>query len=202
MIPTTALLLALCSAAMVGACTDSSEDTRPEAVSPETSGSHSPDDRDASTPAPSVMSTSVDDLVAAGQAARALLPGSVVVDLDHELPGDYWEVELFEPGASAHQVKVSADGSQVIEGPTAQADSDADTMQRRGRLAKATVDFEGAARAIASRYPNSAITELGLDDSGGRVVWEADVVAADGTSHEMAIDATSGEVMSDGVHGS
>ena len=193
-----AVLIVLGPVAIVGGCTDSSDDGQPGAAA---SGSSATDDSDASTPVPAAVSTTVDDLVAAGRAARALIPGSIVVDLDHELPGDYWEVELLDPDGSVQEAKVSADGSRVIEGPTPQADSDADVSQLRGLLAKATVDFEAAARTIESRYPDSIITELGLDDSGDRVVWEADVVDADGTSHEMAVGARPGEILSDGVHG-
>ncbi len=204
---TVALLLVLATlGGVVAGCTDSSDGpasgTDADSSSQnETEGPDDDSDADRTGPDPVEVSTTVDALVTAGHAAQDLVPGSIVVELDHELPGDYWEVELHETDGSAHDVKVSADGTQVIEGPTADSDRDADLSRRRAVLQSATVDFETAARAIENRYPGSMITEMGLDDSGDLVVWDADVVDADGTSHEIAVDAASGELLSDGVHG-
>ena len=46
---------------------------------------------------------------------------------------------------------------------------------------------------------SGTITELGLDDHLGKVVWEGDVRDPSGTKHSVRIDAGSGDVVTDRV---
>ena len=46
---------------------------------------------------------------------------------------------------------------------------------------------------------DGTVTELGLDEDRGTVVWEGDVVDAQGVTHGVRVDAGSGDVVSRSV---
>lgn len=204
----TAMVIA--AAALVGsACTDDGTDesrstTTRRATTTSTSASDEPSDTSTSEPTSMDLGESdarVETLVVAGRTARGQVVGSVVVSIDFEgartPDARRWEVDVATADGVAHEVEISADGTQVVRGPTPKTDSAADRTERVRRLAAATVDFEAATEIVAGRYPAGRITELDLDDSDGRVVWEADVLAADGSKHEVEVDASTGEIVVD-----
>ncbi|MEU7315268.1 PepSY domain-containing protein [Streptomyces sp. NPDC007083] len=65
---------------------------------------------------------------------------------------------------------------------------------RAGDARTAEVSFGRAAEAVLKEVPG-AISELELDTDGDWQVWEADVLAEDGTWHDVKIDATTGDVV-------
>ncbi|WP_433463570.1 PepSY domain-containing protein [Spirillospora sp. CA-128828] len=61
----------------------------------------------------------------------------------------------------------------------------------------ARLDIERAARTALKTVPGGRIEGLELDYNGRVLMWEADVLAGDGTSRELHIDARDGRVLSD-----
>lgn len=134
--------------------------------------------------------------IQAGRTAQAAVPDSTVTSLDLEQNGKAWEVEVTTPDGTQHEVHVSADGSQILSGPSVEHD-DADDMAKNVRRMKAaTVNFEAAAGKMLSNVPNGTILELELDEENGAVVWEAEVRDSTGAKSDVHIDAGSGELIS------
>jgi uncharacterized membrane protein YkoI len=62
--------------------------------------------------------------------------------------------------------------------------------------AAATVSIEQAIRTGIAKQPGKVI-EAELERDEGRVVWDLEIVAADGSVAELSIDASSGAIVGD-----
>lgn len=132
------------------------------------------------------------DLARAAQAALGAVPGSTLTSIEAEEHGHVWEVEVVSQDGTEHQMDVR-DG-KVVSGPTPEDDDARDKAERRKLLSAAKFDYARAAAKITAAVPEGRITELSLDTERGRTVWEADVRTPDGTKHEVAVDAATGEI--------
>ncbi|WP_137724624.1 PepSY domain-containing protein [Prescottella subtropica] len=61
---------------------------------------------------------------------------------------------------------------------------------------EAQISFDKATGIVLAEVPGGRITELKLEvEKGGTTVWEADVVATDGSVREVTVDAVNGRVL-------
>ncbi|MEV4469383.1 PepSY domain-containing protein [Nonomuraea sp. NPDC049504] len=144
------------------------------------------------SPAPGDAQASLEGLKQAGQAAIAAVPGSKVISMESEENGRRWEVQVVGEDGTEHQLDV--EGGKVVNGPTTEEDDADDKAKHRERLTAAKLDYAQAADKIVAAVPEGRITELNLDDEQDKTVWESDVITANGTKQEVAIDAATGEV--------
>ncbi|KDP89869.1 MULTISPECIES: PepSY domain-containing protein [Clavibacter] len=178
------LALAGCSA---GAAPVSAPGTVPSAASAPAAGA------DGATP------LAADGALAAAVAtAIAAVPGSALLSVDQEAGGTSWEVVVAEQDGREHEVHTAVDGSAVTAGPVAEtADAD-DVAENQALLQGARTAYADAASAMTGAVAGT-VTELGLDEDGGRILWEGDVVDASGITHGVRVDAGSGEVVDQSV---
>lgn len=133
-------------------------------------------------------------LLAAVDTARDAVGSGTVISVEQEQGGARWEVLVVTDGGTEHEVHTSADGASV-DGQPVTDDSDADDRAENERfVAGADLDVRQAVERFAT-VRDGAITELGLDDHLGAVVWEGDVRSTDGTKYSVRIDAGSGDVV-------
>ncbi|WP_188195012.1 PepSY domain-containing protein [Nonomuraea sp. SYSU D8015] len=144
------------------------------------------------TPTPGPGRVGLDDLRQAGQAALTAVPGSMLISIETEEDGRLWEVQVVDRAGTEHQMDVAA--GKVVAGPTQERDDAEDKAKRRNRVRAAKLGYLEAAEKIVATVPGGRITELSLDGELGRTVWESDVVTADGTKHEVTLDAVTGAV--------
>ena len=133
-------------------------------------------------------------LAAAVDTAIAAVPGSALVSVDQEAGGTSWEVVVAEQDGREHEVHTAADGSAVTAGPVADADDPDDLADTAALLRGAGIGHADAASAITGAVAGT-VTELGLDEDGGRILWEGDVVDSSGVTHAVRVDAGSGDVV-------
>ncbi|RII95759.1 PepSY domain-containing protein, partial [Clavibacter michiganensis] len=137
-------------------------------------------------------------LAAAVATAIAAVPGSALLSVDQEAGGTSWEVVVAEQDGREHEVHTAVDGSAVTAGPVAEtADAD-DVAENQALLQGARTAYADAASAMTGAVAGT-VTELGLDEDGGRILWEGDVVDASGITHGVRVDAGSGEVVDQSV---
>ncbi|MEV0993936.1 PepSY domain-containing protein [Nonomuraea sp. NPDC050202] len=132
------------------------------------------------------------DLKQAAQAALDAVPGSTLISIETEENGRLWEVQVVGEDGTEHQLDVES--GKVVSGPTTEQEDNADKAKHRARVSAAKLDYAQAADKIAAAVPEGRVTELNLDTEQGKTVWEADVIAPDGTKHEVAVDAATGAV--------
>ncbi|WP_420368083.1 PepSY domain-containing protein [Curtobacterium sp. L1-20] len=139
-----------------------------------------------------------DALLAAAATARKAVDASTVVSVEREQDGSAHEVLVVTADGAEHEVRTNAEGSAVDGSPrTDRTDAD-DTAENTRFIDAADLDVSDAVAAFEDLHAGT-ITELGLDDHLGKVVWEGDVRDASGTKHSVRIDAGSGDVVTDEV---
>lgn len=139
-----------------------------------------------------------DALGAAAETAREAVGSGTVTSIEQEAGGTSWEVLVVTAGGDEQEVHVAADGERTTAGPTKET-ADAEDRTENERLVGAADLSVSEAASRLTRAVAGTVTELGLDDHAGAVVWEGDVTDASGTTHSIRIDAGSGEVVSDTV---
>lgn len=150
------------------------------------------------TTATAASAASNDALLAAVATARKSVGSGTVVSVEQEQRGSAYEVLVVTKGGTEHEVHTDAAGTGVTGTPqTETADTD-DRAEHDRFVAAADLDVRTAVSAFEDLHAGS-ITELGLDDHLGTVVWEGDVVDGSGTKHSVRIDAGSGDVVTDQV---
>ena len=70
------------------------------------------------------------------------------------------------------------------------------TAEKGALAAAATVSIEQAVKTGIAKQPGKVI-EAELEREDGRVVWDLEIVAADGSIAELSIDASSGAIVED-----
>lgn len=137
-------------------------------------------------------------LLAAVATARDAVGSGIVVSVEREQNGSAWEVLVVTSDQAEHEVHTNADGTATTGDPVTD-DSDADDRAEHQRFVDAaTIDVQDAAARLTDEV-SGAVTELGLDDHAGKVVWEGDVRDDSGTKHSIRIDAGSGDVVTNVV---
>lgn len=86
--------------------------------------------------------------------------------------------------------------SSVTAPEGTEGQSEADEATALGSLATVT---EAEARDIALGAVPGEVAEIELDNENGSVVWSVDITAADGSAHEVAVDAGNGGVLAQGA---
>jgi uncharacterized membrane protein YkoI len=139
-----------------------------------------------------------DALQAAAAIARDAVGSGTVISIEQEQNGSAWEVLVVTDDGAEHEVHTDADGANV-EGTPRTDDSDAeDTAENKRFVDAAELDVNDAATRLTDTVAGT-VTELGLDDHAGTVVWEGDVRDTAGAKHSIRIDAGSGDVVTNVV---
>lgn len=139
-----------------------------------------------------------ESLLAAVETARKAVESSTVISVEQEQNAAAYEVLVVTGDGDEHEVRTDAEGTAVDGSPrTEQSDAD-DKAENERFVAAADLDVSDAVRKFEDLHAGT-ITELGLDDHLGKVVWEGDVRDSSGTKHSVRIDAGSGAVVTDEV---
>ncbi|MCJ1713314.1 PepSY domain-containing protein [Curtobacterium sp. VKM Ac-2922] len=150
------------------------------------------------TTAPSAAARSNDALVDAAATARKAVGSGTVVSIEQERNGSAWEVLVVAEDGTEREVHTDAAGTGA-EGAPRTDGTDPDDVEENQRIVDAAeLDVAEAADRLTGAVAGS-VTELGLDDHAGTVVWEGDVRDASGTKHSIRIDAGSGDVVTNTV---
>jgi uncharacterized membrane protein YkoI len=137
-------------------------------------------------------------LLAAVATARGEVGSGTVITVEQEQGASAYEVLVVTKDGTEHEVHTNADGTAVAGTPqTEPADAD-DRAEHERFVAAADRSVEQAVGALEDLHAGT-VTELGLDDHLGEVVWEGDVLDSSGTKHSVRIDAGSGDVVTDRV---
>ncbi len=56
------------------------------------------------------------------------------------------------------------------------------------------IDMQEATRIVQANFPNARILEMELDTEDGRLVYEVELVTADGQKKELHVNATTGRI--------
>lgn len=137
-------------------------------------------------------------LAAAAATAREAVGSGTVTSIEQEAGGTSWEVLVVTAGGDEQEVHVAADGERTTAGPTKETADAEDRTENERVVGAADLSVSEAASRL-TRAVAGTVTELGLDEHAGAVVWEGDVTDASGTTHSIRIDAGSGEVVADTV---
>ncbi|MBF4608610.1 PepSY domain-containing protein [Curtobacterium sp. VKM Ac-1393] len=150
------------------------------------------------TTATAASAASNEALLAAVATAWKSVGSGTVISVEQEQRGSAYEVLVVTEDGTEHEVHTDAAGTGVTGTPqTETADTD-DRAEHDRFVAAADLDVRTAVSAFEDLHAGS-ISELGLDDHLGTVVWEGDVVDGSGTKHSVRIDAGSGDVVTDQV---
>jgi uncharacterized membrane protein YkoI len=188
--------------ALTGCASDDSDDDTGSAGSgsvgssaTDSSGSGSSSSSGASGAASTGSNTA---LLAAVATARGEVGSGTVISVEQEQGASAYEVLVVTKDGTEHEVHTNADGTSVAGTPQTEA-ADADDKAEHGRfVAAADLSVKQAVDAFQDLHAGT-VTELGLDDHVGAVVWEGDVLDSSGTKHSVRIDAGSGDVVTDRV---
>ncbi|MCC8908371.1 PepSY domain-containing protein [Curtobacterium sp. GD1] len=186
-----AALPLVASLALVGCSTAQSDGASSTTSSSSSSGS-------ASGGATAASATSNDALRAAVATARDAVGSGTVVSVEQEQNGTAYEVLVVTDDGTEHEVHTNEAGTAVSGSPRTET-SDADDRAENERFtAAADLTVDDAVGRFEDLHAGT-ITELGLDDHLGKVVWEGDVRDASGTKHSVRLDAGTGKVVTDEV---
>lgn len=139
-----------------------------------------------------------DALGAAAETAREAVGSGTVTSIEQEAGGTSWEVLVVTSDGNEQEVHVAADGERATAGPTKETSDAEDVAENQRFVDAADLSVAQAASTLVETVPGT-VTELGLDDHAGTVVWEGDVRDDTGTKHSIRIDAGSGEVVTNTV---
>lgn len=123
---------------------------------------------------------------------------ATVLSVEQERNGSAYEVVLVTADGTEHEVHTDATG-ETVDGTPRTETTDADDRAEDDRFVEAAdLSVADAVSAVEDLHAGT-ITELGLDDHLGAVVWESEVRDTSGTTYSVRLDAGSGEVVSDAV---
>ncbi|MBT1540153.1 PepSY domain-containing protein [Curtobacterium flaccumfaciens pv. flaccumfaciens] len=137
-------------------------------------------------------------LLAAVATARGEVGSGTVISVEQEQGASAYEVLVVTKDGTEHEVHTNADGTSVAGTPQTEAGDADDAAEHERFVAAADLSVKQAVDAFQDLHAGT-VTELGLDDHVGTVVWEGDVLDSSGTKHSVRIDAGSGDVVTDRV---
>ncbi|WP_412168108.1 PepSY domain-containing protein [Curtobacterium flaccumfaciens pv. flaccumfaciens] len=137
-------------------------------------------------------------LLAAVATARGEVGSGTVISVEQEQGASAYEVLVVTKDGTEHEVHTDADGAAVAGTPQTEAADADDKAEHERFVAAADLSVKQAVDAFQDLHAGT-VTELGLDDHVGTVVWEGDVLDSSGTKHSVRIDAGSGDVVTDRV---
>jgi uncharacterized membrane protein YkoI len=112
------------------------------------------------------------------------------MDLDNERGGLVWELDVASSG-KAYDVKIDARTGKVVK---LKRDRTPDRGVKLLKVAK--VRATKAARTATAAVKPADLRALELDRWRRKVVWEAELVTANGTEYDVKINARTGKVVS------
>ncbi|WP_432560237.1 PepSY domain-containing protein [Granulicoccus sp. GXG6511] len=121
-------------------------------------------------------------------ATAADAAGGTPYEIDDSDDDGSWEVDVMV-GERSHEVKVSADGQNVVE--QEEDDSDGDD---RERLGQAGLSMAQAIEAALREVPGT-LDDVELDEEDGAPVWEVTIDTPDQDDIEVYIDVRDGNVV-------
>ncbi|MCS6546309.1 PepSY domain-containing protein [Curtobacterium flaccumfaciens pv. flaccumfaciens] len=186
--------------ALTGCASDDSDDDTGSAGSGSV-GSSATDSAGTGTGSSSSGSASAGSnkaLLAAVATARGEVGSGTVISVEQEQGASAYEVLVVTKDGTEHEVHTDADGSAVAGTPQTEAADADDKAEHERFVAAADLSAKQAVDAFQDLHAGT-VTELGLDDHVGTVVWEGDVLDSSGTKHSVRIDAGSGDVVTDRV---
>ena len=186
--------------ALTGCASDDSDDDTGSAGSGSV-GSSATDSAGTGTGSSSSGSASAGSnkaLLAAVATARGEVGSGTVISVEQEQGASAYEVLVVTKDGTEHEVHTNADGSAVAGTPQTEAADADDKAEHERFVAAADLSVKQAVDALQDLHAGT-VTELGLDDHVGTVVWEGDVLDSSGTKHSVRIDAGSGDVVTDRV---
>lgn len=186
--------------ALTGCASDDSDDDNGSAGSGSV-GSSATDSAGTGTGSSSSGSASAGSnkaLLAAVATARGEVGSGTVISVEQEQGASAYEVLVVTKDGTEHEVHTNADGSAVAGTPQTEAADADDKAEHERFVAAADLSVKQAVDAFQDLHAGT-VTELGLDDHVGTVVWEGDVLDSSGTKHSVRIDAGSGDVVTDRV---
>ncbi|MBO9047934.1 PepSY domain-containing protein [Curtobacterium flaccumfaciens pv. flaccumfaciens] len=186
--------------ALTGCASDDSDDDTGSAGSGSV-GSSATDSAGTGTGSSSSGSASAGSnkaLLAAVATARGEVGSGTVISVEQEQGASAYEVLVVTKDGTEHEVHTDADGSAVAGTPQTEAADADDKAEHERFVAAADLSVKQAVDAFQDLHAGT-VTELGLDDHVGTVVWEGDVLDSSGTKHSVRIDAGSGDVVTDRV---
>ncbi|WP_146247636.1 PepSY domain-containing protein [Curtobacterium sp. MCLR17_040] len=186
--------------ALTGCANDDSDDDTGSAGSGSV-GSSATDSTGTGTGASSSGSASSGSnkaLLAAVATARGEVGSGTVMSVEQEQGASAYEVLVVTKDGTEHEVHTNADGTSVAGTPQTEAADADDKAEHERFVAAADLSVKQAVDAFQDLHAGT-VTELGLDDHVGTVVWEGDVLDSSGTKHSVRIDAGSGDVVTDRV---
>lgn len=131
-------------------------------------------------------------------AAVEEVPGSVVeAETDDEGGRAVWSVEVEGDDGQRHEVDVADDGSVVGRDTDDDDDDDGDDDDEGDAPvdpAEATVSQADAEATARAEVPGT-VRSSHLETEDGGLQWDVDVTAADGTRHDLQIDAETGAIV-------
>ncbi|MCT9621632.1 PepSY domain-containing protein [Curtobacterium sp. C2H10] len=186
-----AALPLVASLALVGCSTAQSDGASSTTSSSSSSGS-------ASGGATAASATSNDALRAAVATARDAVGSGTVLSVEQEQNGTAYEVLVVTDDGTEHEVHTNEAGTAVSGSPRTETSDADDRAENERSTAAADLTVDDAVGRFEDLHAGT-ITELGLDDHLGKVVWEGDVRDASGTKHSVRLDAGTGKVVTDEV---
>ncbi|ROP60452.1 PepSY domain-containing protein [Curtobacterium sp. ZW137] len=139
-----------------------------------------------------------DALAAAVATARDAVGSGTVISVEQEQNGTAWEVLVVTADHAEHEVHTDASGEETTGTPRVDDSDTEDRAENQRFVDAAEIDVVDAAGRLQDTVAGT-VTELGLDDHAGAVVWEGDVRDSSGTKHSIRIDAGSGDVVTNTV---
>ncbi|MDN5797383.1 MAG: PepSY domain-containing protein [Intrasporangium sp.] len=130
----------------------------------------------------------------AATTALAAVPNGKVVSIELERSSGtiVWEVDV-ATSTAIHEVHVDVAQGKVVANRPDRSSNEVAKKQRRLQTAKLT--YVQAIEAAATAVPGGHLVELDLDESHGKIVWEADVITDGPVKHDLKIDAITGKVI-------
>lgn len=183
--------LALLSAGALVGCSDQDSAPTPAPASSSAGPSNA-------TPSDSTSAVNK-ALTAAGQLALAAADESgTIISIEQETGGSSWEVLVAASDGSEQEIHTNQDGTTVTSGPVSKRTDPDDKRENQQFIDAADLSYDQAASRLTDITPGT-ITEIGLDDHAGSIVWEGDVIDASNSKHSIRIDAGSGKTVTNTV---
>ena len=133
---------------------------------------------------------------AAIKIALEQIPGTVEeVELEDENGTIVYEIEIRAEDGTEQEVEIDATTGEVVKVEAEDDEEEGDDEQSQAELAKqAKVTEEAAIETALGQVPGT-VEEIKLEVEDGKIVYDIDVIAEDGTKQEVKVDATTGKVV-------
>ena len=133
------------------------------------------------------------ELLAAADNALAEIERGTVFAVERE--DDGWEVSVIDQDGTTNVIGVSADGSTVTSGPTAEDDDTQERTEQRAFVRSISVDHAEALASAREAGVDGAVDAVDLDETDGITTWSVTVASGTADERTAIVDAGTGEVL-------